>query len=58
MALREITRDETASWHQSMLTADNEDQKHKGGAASSAPDMEEDGGGSDEGDEADLHDDA
>jgi hypothetical protein len=33
MALREITRQETATWNQINLTVGNEDQAHKGGAA-------------------------
>ncbi len=32
MALREITRQETSSWHQIGLTAEGEDQAHKGTA--------------------------
>ncbi|CAK9784657.1 tRNA pseudouridine synthase D [Cutaneotrichosporon oleaginosum] len=32
MALREITRQETSAWHQTGLTAEGEDQAHKGAA--------------------------
>lgn len=33
MALREITRQETATWNQINLTVENEDQAHKGTTA-------------------------
>lgn len=32
MALREVTREETASWWQTTLTVQGEDQAHRGGA--------------------------
>ena len=40
MALREITREETSTWHQIGLTMKGEDQEFKG-AAGSGPDATE-----------------
>jgi len=40
MALREITREETSTWHQIGLTMKGEDQEFKG-AAGPAPDATE-----------------
>jgi tRNA pseudouridine13 synthase len=41
MALREVTREETSTWHHIGLTVEGEDQAHKKGAAGDVPGDEE-----------------
>ena len=43
MALREVTKEETAVWHQMKLTEGSEDQAHKGAATQMEADAEEQG---------------
>ena len=46
MALREITREETSTWHQAGLTLSGEDREYRGSAKAAEAADEGQGGGS------------